>query len=178
MRSRPKRSAISATVRMLRPSIAIRRPNDVAASTAWEMRATWLENVVRMIRPGAPSNASARPRPATLSESARPGRSALVESTRARSTPSPTAFVIPVTSVVSPSGGSGSSLKSPEWKMRNPAASMRRAAESGTECETRKNVNAKAPAETFSPPRASVSRAESPASSSRRRAIATVNGRA
>jgi hypothetical protein len=54
---------------MLLPSIATRRPRAVAASTACEIRATWLENVVRMMRPGASPKASASPPPATRSES-------------------------------------------------------------------------------------------------------------
>ncbi len=71
-----------------RPTKATLRPCSCAASSTCWMRCTWLAKLDTMIRRGAVRNTSSMAGARSRSEVVKPGTSALVESTRKRSTPS------------------------------------------------------------------------------------------
>ncbi len=104
---------------MERPKVATIRPLARAASAICWMRWMWLAKQVTMIRlSGWAANRSLTTRPTDRSVSVWPDSSALVESDSKSRMPSCDANApMRPRSVVRPSTGVRSSLKSPEWRM-------------------------------------------------------------
>ena len=117
------RKPISAARPMLRtierPTKQTCRPCAAAASSTCCTRCTWLAKQATMIRCGRAGGTRRRaPGRSRRSAITKPGTSALVESTRNRSTPSSPSRENPARSVSRPSSGSWSSLMSPVCSTR------------------------------------------------------------
>ena len=117
-----------------RPITETIRPAPAAASIVCCRRWMWDENVVTMTRPGASPTILRSDAPTVRSDGVRPGRSAFVESAMSSATPSLPSRRRRSRSVVRPSIGVASSLKSPVWTIAPCSVCRTTATASGTEC--------------------------------------------
>ena len=130
---------------MERPTRATRRPCACAAcSTCWT-RCTCDENDATMIRLSACAKTSSSTGPISASGVTKPGTSALVESTMKRSTPFSPRRAKARRSVMRPSSGSWSILKSPVCSTVPAAVVTATASASGMEWLTATNSQSKMP---------------------------------
>ena len=104
-------------------------------------RCTWLAKLATISLPVAWSNTRAMAGSMSRSSVVNPGVSALVESTMNRSTPSSPRRAKPRRSVIRPSRGSWSILKSPVCRTSPPLVRMATASASGMEWLTARNSN-------------------------------------
>ena len=128
-----------------RPTKATLRPWWCAASRTCWMRCTWLAKLETMIRRGAVRKTSSIAGVRSRSEVVNPGTSALVESIRNRSTPSSPSRANARRSVIRPSSGNWSILKSPVCSTIPAGVRMATARPSGMEWLTATNSQSKAP---------------------------------
>ena len=109
------------------------------------MRCTWLAKLETMTRRGAVRNTSSMAGARSRSEVVKPGTSALVESVRNRSTPSSPSRANARRSVIRPSSGNWSILKSPVCSTRPAAVRIATARPSGIEWLTATNSQSNGP---------------------------------
>ncbi len=128
-----------------RPRNATRRPCACAASMTCCTRCTWLEKLATMTRRGAFAMIWSSTGPIERSVGVKPGTSAFVESTRNRSTPSSPSRANARRSVMRPSSGSWSILKSPVARTMPAGVRMTTASASGMEWFTATNSRANGP---------------------------------
>ena len=136
-----------------RPTRQTRRPCAAAASSTCCTRCTWLAKQATMIRAGERWNTPSSTGPISRSAMTKPGTSALVESTRNRSTPSSPSRENPARSVSRPSSGSWSSLMSPVCSTSPAGVRMATASASGMEWLTAKYSQSNAPCRSRPPSR-------------------------
>ncbi len=128
-----------------RPTNATLRPCFSAASRTCWMRCTWLAKLATMMRRCAVANTRSIAGPMSRSGVVKPGTSALVESTRNRSTPSSPSRANARRSVMRPSSGSWSILKSPVCRTRPAGVRIATASASGIEWLTARNSQSNGP---------------------------------
>ena len=139
-----------------RPTKATLRPWAWAAlSTCW-IRCTWLAKLDTMTRRGAVRNTCSMAGLRSASATVNPGTSALVESTRNRSTPSSPSRAKARRSVMRLSRGNWSILKSPVCRTMPAAVRMATARPSGMEWLTATNSQSNGPKDSRWPSRTSV----------------------
>ena len=131
--SRPRSRAICMLRTIERPTSATCRPDSTAASSTCCTRCTWLAKQATMTRPVARVMTSATTLPTSRSLGMKPGTSALVESDSSRSTPSSPSREKPGRSVIRPSSGVWSILKSPVCSTVPPEVRSATARASGIE---------------------------------------------
>ena len=115
------------------------------------MRCTWLAKLETMTRRGAVRNTSWIAGARSASDVVKPGTSALVESVRNRSTPSSPNRANARRSVIRPSSGNWSILKSPVCSTMPAPVRMATASPSGMEWLTAANSQSKTPNGSRSP---------------------------
>src|SRR5665647_3511216 len=130
---------------MERPTKATLRPCWWAASRTCWMRCTWLAKLETMTRPGQVRNTVSMAGVSSRSEVVNPGTSALVESTRNRSTPSAATRANEPRSVRRPSRGNWSILKSPVCSTSPAGVRIATARPSGIEWLTAMNSQSNGP---------------------------------
>src|SRR6478736_6806335 len=136
---------------MLRPSSATRRPFATAASSTCCTRCTWLEKLATTTFFVAREITWSSTGPMSFSSGVKPGTSAFVESTMNRSTPSSPRRANARRSVMRPSSGSWSILKSPVCRTVPAPVRIATASASGIEWLTATNSRANGPSWIVSP---------------------------
>jgi hypothetical protein len=133
----------------------VRPPNAAASITCW---IRWMCDAkdVTITRPVLWRTISRSAEPTVRSDGVRPGRSAFVESAMRSATPASPSSRRRSRSVVRPSIGVSSSLKSPVWTIAPWSVCRTTATASGTECVTRTNSASNGPTR-VRPPSGSIS---------------------
>ena len=130
---------------MERPTKATLRPCAAAESSTCWTRCTWLAKEATTIFCVARAKIESRAGPISCSPTVKPGTSALVESVMNRSTPASPSRAKARRSVILPSSGSWSILKSPVWRTVPAAVVTCTAKASGMEWFTATNSQSKGP---------------------------------
>ena len=115
------------------------------------MRCTWLAKLDTMTRPRVVRKTASMAGASSPSDTVNPGTSALVESTRKRSTPSSPRRANARRSVIRPSSGNWSILKSPVCSTRPAAVRIATASPSGIEWLTATNSQSNGPSRRRTP---------------------------
>src|SRR6478735_8992670 len=134
-----------------RPTYATWRSWAYAASSTCCTRCTWEAKQATMIRCCDSRKTWSMTGVIFFSAGVKPGVSALVESVRKRSTPSSPSRANARRSVIRPSSGSWSILKSPVWRTSDVPVRMATASASGIEWLTATNSSSKGPRVSRSP---------------------------